>query len=106
MPTFSYPAIGAYIEANYPAYADPASNQVVNVSYTPEGETEFRSYWLYKTDGVWGGVKLTGDASNSMIVDGDFDPDATPPSDETDKTYSTHYVNSLVSSFLATISDL
>ena len=104
--TFSYPAIGAYIETNYPAYANPASNQVVNVSYTPAGETEFRSYWLYKTGGVWGGVKLTGDASNSMIVNDDFDPDAAAPSDETDKTYSTHYVNSLVSSLLATISDL
>lgn len=106
VPTFSYPAIGAYIEANYSAYANPASNQVVNVSYTPAGEIEFRSYWLYKTNGVWGGVKLTGDASNSMIVNDDFDPDAAAPSDETDKAYSTHYVNSLVSSFLATISNL
>lgn len=96
VPTFSYAACGAWIEDpahGHSEYANPASNQVVNITYLPAGETDtqkFLSYWLFKVDGAWTGAKLTGDASNSMIID------AYSSNDETAKTYSVNYFNHTV----------
>lgn len=90
VPVFTYPNIGAYLESQYPQYANPASNEVVNITYTPAGESNFLSHWLFKVGNTWTGAKLTGDASNSMIID------SYSANDETNKTYSVNYFNGTV----------
>lgn len=115
---FSYATIGAYIEANYrgqdaahPDYRYPAPNEIINISYVPVGEENYTSYWMMKVGthldsndkwigGSWSGSKLTGDASNSIIID------AVSQGDETNKAYSVHVVNNLIDNINTSIGNI
>ena len=64
-----YEQIGQYIEAtaDYASYFPLKSNEILNVEYQPEANVS-ANYWLYKSNNNWMGSKLTGDASNNIIV--------------------------------------
>ena len=85
-----YEKIGAYIDANYPSImASYKLNEIINVNYQIDTDV-YASHWLFKASGgTWTGSQLTGDASNSIIVD-----DWQSETDDS-KAYSVTLINEL-----------
>jgi hypothetical protein len=87
--------MGKFIENNYSQYSiDLQSNEVINIVYTTN-EGLVLSYWLYKAPNEngtmsWTGSQLTGDASNSIIVN-----DTTVTEDDS-KAYSVTAMHNII----------
>lgn len=89
--------VAAYIETMYVDDAGnpitPSPDEIFAVTWRNLDESEETSYWYYKTEeGKWGRVQLTGGISN--LIENEYNDESS--GEVTDKTYSIHYINSLI----------
>lgn len=80
-----------YIEENYDG--EISAEDIFSITWVEYETNQETSYWYYKAaDGVWGRVQLTGGIAN--LVDNDYNNE--DGGEVTNKTYSVHYINTLI----------
>lgn len=80
-----------YIEENYDG--EISAEDIFSITWVEYETNQETSYWYYKAaDGVWGRVQLTGGISN--LIDNSYNSE--DGGEVTNKTYSIHYINSLI----------
>ena len=80
-----------YIEENYDG--EISAEDIFSITWVEYETNQETSYWYYKAaDGVWGRVQLTGGIAN--LIDNDYNNE--DGGEVTNKTYSVHYINTLI----------
>lgn len=80
-----------YIEENYDG--EISAEDIFSITWVEYETNQETSYWYYKAaDGVWGRVQLTGGIAN--LIDNDYNNEDS--GEVTNKTYSVHYINTLI----------
>lgn len=80
-----------YIEENYTE--EITAEDIFSITWVEYETNQETSYWYYKAaDGVWGRVQLTGGITN--LIDNVYNDES--DGEVANKTYSVHYVNSLI----------
>lgn len=83
-------SIGDYIDNNYTD--DINSQDLFAITYVEQADEVSTAYWYFKVDGKWNFVQLTGGTQGLIETDYQDEVDG----DITNKTYSIHYINSLI----------